>query len=384
MRIQVRLPRVKPDKYEMPKTCPHGCGGTYFRRHGQKGQIKRIRDPQYSEVTVYRYRCVKCNRTFRVYPKGVLPIAQQSARLKGMAVLLYVLGLSYGAVEDFTNALGCGIGKTMAYYNVQEAGIESRQQQKQQVQSGGKRAVVGADATYVKVKGVKLGIEVVVDDDTGELLGLDIIASEKEEEILGIIKEVMEEVEGEVLVSDDHGAYNDVAETLGVGHQICRSHVKRNVDKLADSLTRHLKRKEPPPEETDLTPEQLLEDLEHLKQWVRERPSDGERQLGTMYDRYKDVPVPPGKTKHSVWYRMRMMVTRLWNRWRKLTLDLTRDDLDMDGTNNSSERLIGWWIKERYRTMRGYKRQESIRNVVSLTTLMAAHEGYFDMTPLVA
>jgi hypothetical protein len=42
------------------------------------------------------------------------------------------------------------------------------------------------------------------------------------------------------------------------------------------------------------------------------------------------------------------------------------------------------WIKERYRTMRDYKRQESIRNVVSLTTLMGAHEGYFDMTGLVA
>jgi hypothetical protein len=29
-----------------------------------------------------------------VYPKGVLKGAQQSARLKGMTVLLYVLGLS--------------------------------------------------------------------------------------------------------------------------------------------------------------------------------------------------------------------------------------------------------------------------------------------------
>ena len=27
----------------------------------------------------------------------------------------------------------------------------------------------------------------------------------------------------------------------------------------------------------------------------------------------------------------------------------------LDGTNNACERAIGWWIKERYRTMRGYK-----------------------------
>ena len=101
-----------------------------------------------------------------------------------------------------------------------------------------------------------------------------------------------------------------------------------------------------------------------------------------MYDRYKDVPLPPAKTKHSAWYRMRMLVTRLWNRWRKLILDLTRTDLNMDGTNNSCERLIGWWIKERYRTMRGYKRQKSIRNVVSLTSLLGAYNGYFDMSLL--
>ena len=384
MRIQVRLPKVQPDEYDMPETCPYGCGGTYFRRHGQQGHTKTLRDPQYAEVTVYRYKCVACGRTFRVYPQGVLKGAQQSARLKGMVILLYVLGLSYGAIEDFLYALGCGIGKTMAYYDVQAAGLVSRAQQRRKVQEGGQRPVVGADATYVKVLGVMTGIEVVVDDRTSELLGLDIIVSEKVTEILGIIEEVVEDVEGEVLVSDDHGAYNDVVDTLEVEHQLCRSHVQRNVDDLVDSLERQLKRQEPPPEETNLTPEQLREDLEHLKRLVRERPPDGEDQLETLYDCYKDVPVPPQGTKHSVWYRMRMLVTRLWNRWRKLTLDLTRPELKMDGTNNSSERLIGWWIKERYRTMRGYKREESIKNVVSLTTLMGAHEGYFDMTPLVA
>ncbi len=46
----------------------------------------------------------------------------------------------------------------------------------------------------------------------------------------------------------------------------------------------------------------------------------------------------------------------------------------LDGTNpkgwsldhNVTEQIIGQCVKERYRTMRGYKRQESIRNVSSL------------------
>lgn len=73
-----------------------------------------------------------------------------------------------------------------------------------------------------------------------------------------------------------------------------------------------------------------------------------------------------------------MMITRLWHCWRCLTLDQRRDDLD--GTNNSCERLVEWWIKERYRTMRGHKREESIRNVVTLTARMGACSAYHDLT----
>jgi len=43
----------------------------------------------------------------------------------------------------------------------------------------------------------------------------------------------------------------------------------------------------------------------------------------------------------------------------------------VDRTNNACERAIGWWVKERYRSMRGYKRKESILNVSSLLTYMA-------------
>lgn len=382
MRLKVRFPAVNPEVYEMPATCPHGCGGTYFVRHGQRGQVKQLRDPQYDWVLVYRYRCVNCDHTFRVYPQGVLPGTQQSARLKGLVVTLYALGLSYGAIEDFTTGLGCGIGKTTAYNDVQAAGGVARQQRQQQVQAGGTRPVVGAEATYVQVKGQKVGIEVVVDDSTGELLGLDIITSENSDEILEVIQEVRGQVKGAVLVTADHGAYQEVVDDLGVAHQLCRSHIQRNTDDLADSLSRQLERQEPPPPDTELTPEQLQADLEQLQQLVRERPADGEEQLEQLYDQYKDVPVPAPHTKHSVWYRMRMLVTRLWQRWRKFTLDQRRDDLD--GTNNAAERLIGWWIKERYRTMRGYKREESIKNVVTLTALMGAQPGYFDLATLVA
>ena len=379
MRIKVNLPRVEPEVYVYPTECPYGCGSHYFKPHGVQGERKPLRDPQYTEVVSQRYVCVRCKRSFRVYPRGVGP-GPQSERLKGMTVLLYVLGLSYGAIEDFTTALGCGVGKTTAYNNVQAAGEQARKRQRRTVQHGGKRAVIGADGTYVRLKGAPTGIEVVVDPQNGELLGLEIVVSEGQEEIIDVIRDVATAVEAEVLVSDAYGAYTGVADDLGLDQQLCRRHIKENVETIADELEQQLEANEPPPAGSELTPEQLLRDLQLLRTLVWERPADGEEQLEELYHRYQVVPKPPVGERHSVWYRMRMLVTRLWEWWRKFTLDQRR--ADVPGTNNACERLIGWWIKERYRPMRGYKRADSIKNVVTLTARMGVRSGHYDMTEL--
>ena len=190
MRLKVKLPKVEPNNYRKPESCPYGCGGQYYRPHGTQGERKVLRDIGYDEVGSYRYECVRCGRSFRVYPQGVSKGAQQSERLRALTAILYVLGLSYGGVEDITVALGCGVSKTTVYNNVQATGESARQKQRVSVQQGGRRAVVGADATFVKVKGDTLGIEVVVDDHTGELLGLEIISSECHDEIIGVIQAV--------------------------------------------------------------------------------------------------------------------------------------------------------------------------------------------------
>lgn len=59
---------------------------------------KALRDTVYQEVQAHRYQCLKCGRTFRVYSQGVSS-AQTSQRVKGLAVMLYLLGLSYGATS---------------------------------------------------------------------------------------------------------------------------------------------------------------------------------------------------------------------------------------------------------------------------------------------
>lgn len=47
----------------------------------------------------------------------------------------------------------------------------------------------------------------------------------------------------------------------------------------------------------------------------------------------------------NLWHRLRR-----YRKWNQSHPDSER----LDGTNNACARAIGWWIKERYRSMRGY------------------------------
>jgi hypothetical protein len=84
---------------------------------------------------------------------------------------------------------------------------------------------------------------------------------------------------------------------------------------------------------------------------------------------------------------MRNHILHLWNNWDRLTCYQTlehTEGLKVDATNNCSERAIGWAVKERYRTMRGYKRERSILNVTGLTAWLIDQPVGYDMSPLLA
>jgi hypothetical protein len=90
MRLRIVLPKVNPEAITVPTRCAYaGCSGRKF--HLRQEVAKPLRDTVYHEVQVHRYQCLKCKRTFRVYPEGTTP-AQTSQRVKGLAVMLYLLG----------------------------------------------------------------------------------------------------------------------------------------------------------------------------------------------------------------------------------------------------------------------------------------------------
>ena len=88
-----------------------------------------------------------------------------------------------------------------------------------------------------------------------------------------------------------------------------------------------------------------------------------------------------------MWYRFRRLVLDWHENWSRLTLFQRWRGLQqekLDGTNNVTEQIIGQRVKERYRTMRGYKRGESILNVSSLIGWLGMQGHENELSALVA
>ena len=107
-----------------------------------------------------------------------------------------------------------------------------------------------------------------------------------------------------------------------------------------------------------------------MKELIHLRRPEARIELESMCLRYQQAkPSPKGKPA-SVAYRLRNLFLDRWNLWPRLTFYREWKDAtgrrSLDGTNNATKRSIGWWIKERYRRMRGYKREQSALNVSRL------------------
>ena len=81
--VVLKLPEVKPSTETRPKVCPH-CQGETFQRWGKVS--RPVKDNSYQNVSVYRYRCNHCCRTFRHYPEGV-DRADQTQRMRKLAAV---------------------------------------------------------------------------------------------------------------------------------------------------------------------------------------------------------------------------------------------------------------------------------------------------------
>jgi len=397
MHLSVRLPKVEPSHIEPPTHCPlrdlknpkKKCGGMHFKEHQWHCQ-KPLRDTRHTQVTARRYRCLKCHRTFRVYPTGVSR-AQQSDTLKGLSVLLYVLGLSYPGVADLLDALQYPVSQSTVYQNVQTAGERAMVLRRQWREQCGQVKVLGMDFTHVKCKGEDRIVAVATAILTGEPLDFEILQSESALHAEQWIRDIARMVGAEILVTDDADGLKTVADDLGLQHQICRAHVNRNVHDLLGVLgEKALEHPDPVPPElqgTEITVDQFLEDVQTVECIITSLPADGQTQLEQLATRYQYARPPTQGHRATMWYRMRLLTLDWSENWARLAFFQKwrgANGEKLDGTNNVTEQIIGQRVKERYRTMRGYKRTQSILNVSSLTGWLGMKGHADELSRLVA
>ena len=388
MRLNLILPKVEPTQFEFPKKCRRkGCPGMRFLPRQEVS--KKIVDAQHPEVTAWRCECRKCGHVFRVYPKGVSQ-KQISKRVNGMAVMLYVLGLSYGAVEIVLNSLGMGIGKTSVFRVVQAVAEQVPGLKREKLLDGYQTKAVGADVTSVRCNGKWVTVGITVDAVNGMVLSIDELAGEDAQQLQAWLEPILDAVDADVVVSDDADAFKQVSDQTGRSQQVCKSHVGRNTDALVAELAARIDAgQDHSLDAIGVSPQQALEDLASLTEMIHARRPEDQSRLEEIYLRYASAHKPGKGKKYDVAYRMRNLFLDRWNLWPRLTFYRTWMEEDgneiLDGTNNHCERAIGWWIKERYRSMKGYKREQSALNVSRLLAFAGNHlTGGLDLADLIA
>jgi len=338
--IVLQLPPVKRIKIERPAKCQY-CQGETFQRWGQSK--RQIKDTKIRKAKVYRYRCTSCGRTFRHYPEGISH-AQQSERLKKLAVICWSFGLSYRGLELVLSAFGVRLSRMSGWRNVQAEGEQIRKK------SLWKQArVVGVDGAWLNGQGVM----VAVDMGDGEPIAIGTIDEKDMPAVLRWLRVLKQRHGIGAIVTDDLAMYRGVTQKLELGHQVCHFHVRRWVGRACWELSQKL-------------PEEWLWMIEKIKQIMEELPPDGSKQLLEMY---KQLPGHlKQKQERTAVDQLRHLLIRLSESWERYTTFF--HDPGIPWTNNRTEQAIGK-MKMRARTVRGYKTDPGMLNglLVSGTNL---------------
>lgn len=342
-RVRFTLPEVKPVADCRPDNCPY-CPGGVLQRHGRVQ--KPLKDLYLSQVALYRYWCAQCGRTFRHYPQGV-DRHDQSQRLRALVALLWGLGLSHQSISYLLTALKSAIAKMTSWRDVQEAaGVLSQRRN-----GSGMAQVISADETVVKVKGRKMVIGFVVNPATGEVLGLELLTEQDASAFMQWLGPYVAGYGVKVVVSDDLSTYKPVVEELGVEHQVCLAHVRKNI-------TRRLKKVE------GWEPEK-----EKIRVLMRELPDAGGRELLELAQQVRGAP------------KLRELVVELSEKWRSLIC--YQRNPGVPRTNNRTEPGIGR-SQVRYKTMGGFKSIAGMLNGLLLTQWVWRPGMVGDLAPLLA
>jgi transposase-like protein len=327
--VTLRLPDVKRQIEIRPKACPH-CHGATFQRWGKC--LKPVKDQRHRTISVYRYRCCHCRRTFRHYPEGV-DRADQTQRLRKLVALMWVLGLSLRHTCTVLAAFGISLSHMSVWRDLQEqADLQRKRRQWLQTR------VLGVDGAYVRCQGKTQPVLVAVDLGRGEPVAVGYVDEQDPQAVLRFLQPLVQRLGVSVIVTDDHPSFRPVTDKLQVEHQVCQFHVRRWVG----GMLRQLRETIPP---------EWLSIVEQAKTILDELPIDGDRHLLALYQQV-GVARQGRDQEWSPVDRLRWLLIRLSENWHRYRVFDWQPEVPW--TNNGTEQMIGR-MKMRSRTVRGYK-----------------------------
>lgn len=327
--VVLRLPEVKRKTENRPQRCRY-CQGETFQRWGKVS--KPVRDNRHRTVSVYRYRCCQCRRTFRHYPQGV-DQSDQTQRMRKLAAIMWVLGLSLRGTCVALAAFGVRLSHMSIWRDLQEQAKLWEQRRRWQ----GVR-VLGVDGLYPLGWGKKQPVLVAVDLGNGQPVAVGHLDEANPQAVRRFLEPLVQRLGVSVIVTDDLVTYRKVAEKLGLEHQVCQFHVRRWVGRALRELS-------------ETVPKDWLWVLEEIKGLLAELPPQGSRRL---FELWKQIPERrTGRDGElSPLDQLRLLLIRLSEHWNSYRLFDWQTDVPW--TNNGTEQTIGR-MKMRARTVRGYK-----------------------------
>jgi len=328
--VTLQLPEVKAWETHRPKRC-EVCGGETFQRWG--GAIRTVCDPKIREVLVYRYRCCTCHHSFRHYPEGVSQ-ASQTARMKALAAIGWILGLSYRGGSAYLSGFGIVLGRMSIWRDVQE-----RAGQLEKERYWKKVRVAGVDGAYVRGWGETQKVVVVVDLGRGEPVTVGYLDEKDPQALKKFLEPLVQRLGISVLVTDDLLSYKQAAEDLNLEQQVCQFHVRRWVGRSLHELKPNL-------------PSEWLGMVDEVKQLLADLPIEGEKRLVALARQFPPAQARTEGSNVPPLDQLHYLVVRLAENWPRYRVFDWQPDVPW--TNNVTEQVIGK-MKMRARTVRGYK-----------------------------
>jgi hypothetical protein len=171
----------------------------------------------------------------------------------------------------------------------------------EQVFQGLRTPALGADLTTVKWKGQWLPLGISVDAISGLVLTIDPLSAQDITALKEWIEPIAQSVGAQVLVTDDADGFKTVADEVGMQHQVCKAHVKRNTEDLIErTLPLVVTDADGSLQAIGVSAEQAVADFKRLGELVKSRQREQASELEEMHHRYLEA-VPPKKGSIKAW-----------------------------------------------------------------------------------